>query len=64
MDGGDTMKQDKIELIGNLLIGHDGELYVTTDDGVEHDICREIQNLNMCKYLGDTARVKLIIERQ
>lgn len=57
------MSKDKIEFVGDLMIGHDGELYVITDDGIEHDICEEINQLGTHKHLGDKARVRLIIEK-
>lgn len=56
--------ENKIDLIGNLTTGHDGELYIITDDNVEHDISNELHELEWLKYLGDKIRVRLVIEKQ
>lgn len=56
------MNKIRIELVGDLLIGHDGELYIETDIQ-EYNVCQIIQNVGMCKFLGDKERVRLIIEQ-
>ncbi len=54
---------EKIDYVGLLSQGHDGELYIITEDGVEHDISQELVEKGMCRWLGDKTEVRLIIEK-
>lgn len=56
------MKNNKIELIGDLLMGHDGELYIRDGNNTEHDITKVLNDTGRYKYQGDKARVKMTIE--
>lgn len=53
--------KDTIIYNGNLLFGHDGEMYIQEEDGTEHDVSEELSDMLGFKYLGQKKKVKLII---
>jgi DNA-directed RNA polymerase subunit RPC12/RpoP len=54
-------KENKLELIGDLFIGNDNELYIKNDNSY-YSLVEEISDkLNICNNLGDKARVKIVI---
>lgn len=46
---------------GNLLFGHDGEMYIQEKDGTEHDISQELSDMFGFEYLGQKKKAKIII---
>jgi len=56
-------KNMKIELSGDLYAGHDGELYIDTDDGQYLDLYNVLVNAQLLTgYVGEKTRVRLIVE--
>ena len=54
--------ENKIIYNGNLLFGHDGEMYIQDKNGTEHDVSAELSEKLGFEYLGQSKKVKLIIE--
>jgi hypothetical protein len=58
------MNKDRIVWLGDLQSGHDGELFITTENGIKHNIVKELMEIGILgKYLGDKTKVKIIIEK-
>lgn len=54
-------KSESIDYEGYLEIGNDGELYITTADGIEHYLAQEINDKKLSCYYERRPKVRFII---